>query len=70
MLIGIDASRAAIAHPTGTEIYSRDLIRAMLALGTEHHFRLYFRTASPGDTLSETFSRAEQRPIPFPRLWT
>ena len=42
MLIGIDASRATAAHPTGTEFYSLHLIRALLALNTDHHFRLYF----------------------------
>ena len=31
MLIGIDASRAAVARRTGTETYSLDLIRSLLA---------------------------------------
>ncbi len=66
MLIGIDASRAVVPHPTGAEIYSRELIRALLALGSEHRFRLYFRTAPPPGV----FPGAEKRPIPFPRMWT
>ncbi|MCD4737878.1 MAG: glycosyltransferase family 4 protein [Anaerolineae bacterium] len=65
--IGIDASRAISAAPTGTEGYSYHLIRALLPqLTTRHTVRLYFREPpSPGD-----FSHVEQRIIPFPCLWT
>lgn len=66
MLIGIDASRALDAQPTGTEIYSRRIIEALVALESPHHFRLYFRSAPP----PHAFPGAESRPIPFPRLWT
>jgi len=66
MLIGIDASRAVASHPTGTETYSRQLIQALLAGGTSHQFRLYFRTAPPAGA----FPGADARSIPFPRLWT
>ncbi|HEY74415.1 MAG TPA: glycosyltransferase family 4 protein [Thermoflexia bacterium] len=66
MLIGIDASRAVAARPTGTETYSRQLIQALLALDSSHQFRLYFRTAPPADV----FPGADARPISFPRLWT
>ena len=49
MLIGIDASRTTAARRTGTGIYSLNLIRALLDLGTAHTFRLYFNEApSPG----------------------
>lgn len=66
MLIGIDASRAVTARPTGVEVYSQRLIQALLALDSPHRFRLYFRSAPPaGD-----FPGAERRFIPFPRLWT
>jgi len=67
MLIGIDASRATAARRTGTETYSLHLIRELLDLGQDHHVRLYFnRPPSPG-----LFpDKAEQRVIPFPRLWT
>ncbi len=67
MLIGIDASRATAARPTGTENYSLYLIRELLAQGEAHRFRLYFNhPPSPG-----LFpSLAERRVIPFPRLWT
>ena len=67
MLIGIDASRATVARRTGTETYSLHLIRALLAQGTSHRFRLYFnRTPEPG-----LFpGGADRRVMPFPRLWT
>ncbi len=65
--IGIDASRAISAAPTGTEGYSYHLLRALLPLLTpQHTVRLYFREPpSPG-----IFPHAEQRIIPFPYLWT
>ena len=66
MLVGIDASRAVAARPTGTETYSRRLIQALLALESPHQFRLYFRDSPPaGD-----FAGADLCAIPFPRLWT
>lgn len=65
-VIGIDASRAVSPHPTGTETYSRHLIRALLDLPSPYRFRLYFRTP-PDDGWAEG---AEARIIPFPRLWT
>ena len=71
MLIGIDASRAVAARPTGTEVYSQRLIRALLALDGVHQFRLYFRSAPPAGDFPPAFLRgAEMRVIPFPRLWT
>ncbi|MDY6874721.1 MAG: glycosyltransferase family 1 protein [Chloroflexota bacterium] len=66
MLIGIDASRAVTAHPTGTEIYSQRIIEALLALGSLHRFRLYLRGTAP----SGVFPGAERRVITLPRLWT
>ncbi|MBU0704040.1 MAG: glycosyltransferase family 4 protein, partial [Chloroflexi bacterium] len=66
MLVGIDASRAVAARPTGTETYSRRLIQALLASDSPHQFRLYFRGSPPaGD-----FTGADLCAIPFPRLWT
>ncbi len=40
MLIGIDASRATSAAPTGTETYSRELIRALIAMDRKNQYRL------------------------------
>ncbi len=76
MLIGIDASRTVTTRPTGTEIYSQHLIRALLARegqrprAARHRFRLYFRCAPPADTFPASKSYTEVRAIPFPRLWT
>jgi len=66
MLIGIDASRAVSARPTGTEIYSQRLIEALLAIDSPHRFRLYLRSTPPAGA----FPGADLRVIPFPRLWT
>jgi glycosyltransferase involved in cell wall biosynthesis len=66
MLIGVDASRAACAAPTGTEVYSRRLIEALLALEGPARFRLYVR----GDPPAGAFGGADLRVIRFPRLWT
>jgi glycosyltransferase involved in cell wall biosynthesis len=66
MLIGIDASRAAVSRPTGTEVYSQRLIQALLALESPHRFRLYFRGAVP----PRLFPGADLCVAPFPRLWT
>ena len=71
MLIGIDASRTVTDRPTGTEVYSRCLIRALLAISAHHRFRLYFRSDPPDDLFpGNRLGRAEMRAIPFPRLWT
>jgi glycosyltransferase involved in cell wall biosynthesis len=67
MLIGIDASRAVAEQPTGTEVYSRRVIEAMLAArAPDDRYRLYFRQDPPPGL----FPGAERRVIPFPRLWT
>jgi len=70
MLIGIDASRTTVARRTGTENYALSLTRELLALGQalgEHRFRLYFNQPPPPGLVN---GHAEQRVIPFPRLWT
>lgn len=77
-VIGIDASRALSAAPTGTEGYSYHLIRALLPRLTDYRVRLYFRSAPGSDPTGETDGtppfwtapHVEQRVIPFPRLWT
>lgn len=66
MRIGIDASRALSAAPTGTEGYSYHLIRALLPLLSPEPVRLYCREQPP----AAAFPGAELQVIPFPRLWT
>lgn len=67
MLIGIDASRSTAARRTGTENYSLNLIRHLVDLSESHRFRLYFNQPPPPDLFPAI---AEQRVMPFPRLWT
>ncbi len=72
MRIGIDASRALRARPTGTERYSLELIKALLALETEHEFMLYV----PTRILDRNFLVPRARTVVIPsrmpggRLWT
>jgi glycosyltransferase involved in cell wall biosynthesis len=66
VLIGIDASRAGVEHPTGTEVYSRQIIRSLLGLDSTHDYRLYCRDGFSADS----FPGADVRVIPLPRLWT
>jgi glycosyltransferase involved in cell wall biosynthesis len=71
MLIGIDASRALRARRTGTETYSLQLIRHLLALNSGHSFRLYCDQPIPTELHDlATFPAVEIRVIRFPRLWT
>lgn len=67
MLIGIDASRATAARRTGTENYSLHLIRELLAVGTDHRFRLYFNQAPQPGLFTGT---VDWRVMPLRRLWT
>jgi glycosyltransferase involved in cell wall biosynthesis len=67
MLVGIDASRAAVARRTGTENYSLHLIRGLLALDDAHRYRLYFNQPPPQDLFGP---RPERRVLRFPRIWT
>jgi glycosyltransferase involved in cell wall biosynthesis len=66
--IGIDASRSTIDQPTGTELYSRLLIDALLERAPDQFsFRLYFNQP-PRFQIQQP--AAEVRNLPFPRLWT
>jgi glycosyltransferase involved in cell wall biosynthesis len=67
MLIGIDASRAAVARRTGTENYALHLIQELVRQNPEHRFRLYWNEFPPREVYPEPL---EHRVIPFPRLWT
>ena len=68
MLIGIDASRSVAQERTGTENYSLNLIRHLLALGGDHRYRLYFNRLPPSYNLQP--ATCNLRVMPFPRLWT
>jgi glycosyltransferase involved in cell wall biosynthesis len=70
VIIGIDASRAALAHHTGTETYAYQLLLAMMPLvSADLQLRLYTHQApQPKRWPASPF--VETRIIPFPRLWT
>ena len=69
MRIGIDASRAAVPQPTGTEHYSWRLINGLLQLSGGHRYVLYLREHPPVGHFVES-PNAEHVVMPFPRLWT
>jgi len=69
MLIGIDASRATSARPTGTERYSLQVIRGLVQAGPQHRFRLYLREPAPPGLLPEG-PQVEHVVIGPHRLWT
>jgi len=69
MLIGVDASRATQARRTGTERYSLELIRHLLALYGRHRWLLYCQSA-PRPGLFVIGEHVTCRVIPLPRLWT
>lgn len=73
MLIGIDASRSVAQERTGTENYSLNLIRHLLALRGDHRYRLYFNRPPSCDLRPcdlAPLRPCDRRIMPFPRLWT
>ncbi|MBI1881141.1 MAG: glycosyltransferase family 4 protein [Chloroflexi bacterium] len=67
---GIDASRAARAHRTGTETYSLELIKVLAKLASpQRRFRLY-TPHPPQHTDWPDSPDVETRVIRWPRLWT
>jgi len=66
--IGVDASRIATGHRTGTEQYSVQLLEALGALDRQNDYRLYFNARHRPDLRLPANFRV--RSIPFPRLWT
>jgi glycosyltransferase involved in cell wall biosynthesis len=67
--IAIDASRTTAARITGTELYSLQMIRALIRLNTRHTITLYFRDAPPMELLPAS-PLVTTKVIPFSRLWT
>ncbi len=75
LCIGVDASRAFRAQATGTERYSREILRHMVALPREDpvHWRLYADGPPPAELLPWVEglpSTVELRIRPAWRLWT
>ena len=71
MIIGIDASRAAISKRTGTEAYAYHLITHLipLAISNDHQLRFYFNSPPPPNLFPYP-GLIDYRVIPFRRMWT
>ena len=67
--IGLDGSRIAKAHYTGTEHYSHAIFEALFRVAPHHRYTIY-APASPTQTLNIGGANVTWRIIPFPRLWT
>jgi glycosyltransferase involved in cell wall biosynthesis len=67
MIVAVDATPALRPHPSGTEVYAREVIEALAALRGDRILRCY---ANSGSTPAWLEGQVEWRPIPFPRLWT
>jgi glycosyltransferase involved in cell wall biosynthesis len=70
LTIGIDASRAARAHRTGTETYSLELIKALAGLASANRRLRLYTPHSPQHTDWPDTPYVETCVIPWPRLWT
>src|SRR5438105_11325098 len=69
MLVGVDASRITRRHRTGTENYSLQVLRELLAQDEENAYRLYTSAPLPPGLLPRKH-RMTTRVISLPRLWT
>ncbi|HXF69637.1 MAG TPA: glycosyltransferase family 1 protein [Thermoflexus sp.] len=71
LILGIDASRTTIAHPTGVERYAQAVTRALIPMAEQEgvQLRLYFREPPPKGLFPDS-PWCQHRVIPFPRLWT
>jgi glycosyltransferase involved in cell wall biosynthesis len=69
-VVGIDASRMHVAERTGTENYSDQIIRGLLATGAGWQWRLYVNAPDGPPALPETTPATQVRAIPARRLWT
>jgi glycosyltransferase involved in cell wall biosynthesis len=69
-VIGLDASRAARAHRTGTETYSLELIKALARLIAPRFLLRLYTPHPPRHADWPDSAQVETRIIPWPRLWT
>jgi glycosyltransferase involved in cell wall biosynthesis len=74
VIIGIDASRLSARVATGTERYTREVIRALLQIAPQHEFHLYVREPLDPQVVLGAEGRTQLRlrviHIPQVRLWT
>jgi glycosyltransferase involved in cell wall biosynthesis len=69
VLVGVDASRVTRSRRTGTENYSLNVLRELLAEDERNAYRLYLSQPLP-DGLLPLRPRTATRLIRLPRLWT
>lgn len=69
MTIGIDSSRTTKPKLTGTEHYSVEIIRAMLAMDEQDRFILY-APKDPRKRLGPLPANAKVKIMPFGKLWS
>lgn len=67
MKIGIDATALVSPQPTGVEVVTRELLRALLELDRANLYLLY--TPRPLDNSWSRFSHATNRVLPPKRFW-
>ncbi len=67
--IGLDGSRIAKAHYTGTEHYSHAIFEHMFRVAPHHRYTIY-APSMPTHPLDTGSAKVTWRIIPFPRLWT
>ena len=72
MLIGIDASRVETGQNTGTENYSKEIIKAILELpeAKKHEWRLYVRNPIRTVFVGSSLQGLSLKVINWSRLWT
>lgn len=74
MHIGIDASRAFVSQPTGTENYSLNLIQALAKIDRKNLYTLYIKNTNhhpPAGGLNTQYPpNFKFKVIPFPYFWT
>lgn len=68
MIIGVDASKITIGQKTGTENYSLNLLRELIANDSKNEYILYLRE-DPPDFIRDR-PNVKYKKIVFPRLWT
>jgi glycosyltransferase involved in cell wall biosynthesis len=68
MIIGVDASKITIRQKTGTENYSLNLLRELIAVDQKNEYILYLRE-DPPDFIRDQ-PNVKYKKIVFPRLWT
>lgn len=69
MLIGIDTSRVTKPNLTGTEHYSIDIIRSLMALDSHNRYLLYAQR-DPVPRLGALPPNFKTKIMPFPKFWS